>query len=256
MAWSRGCGKCGSGVVKIWGMRTRVKICGVRSVEDGLLAARAGADAVGVICVPGAKRYIGRELVAEIAGALPAFVTPVAVFADAPIAEVGRVVKGSGIRTVQLHGHEPVAVAMELHKELGVSVIKRLEVGLTLGAELDHWSMLQRSVLAGIVVEGPGRGGTGVETDWDALAWTLAEGRGGSGVDWSELPPVILAGGLTPENVGIAIRRFRPHGVDTSSGVESPAEPLKKDLWRLQAFMEHVRAADDTWADVGKGDRR
>lgn len=207
-----------------------------------MLAARAGADAVGVICVPSARRYIQPELAAEIAGALPAFVTPVAVFADATMAEVRRVVEPSGIRTVQLHGHEGVSAAMELHKELGVTVIKRIEVGLTLKAELDHWSRLERNVLAGILVEGPGRGGTGVETDWEALAWSLS---GELSQDRSSVPPMILAGGLTPENVATIIHRFRPHAVDTSSGVENPAEPLKKDTWRLTAFMQSVAAADE-----------
>lgn len=219
-------------------MRTRVKICGVRSVEDALLAARAGADAVGVIQVTAAKRCIPVSSAADIARVLPAFVTPVLVFADTPIDDIVAVCKATAVRTVQLHGHEPVSVALALNARLGITVIKRLEVGLAFRAELDHWSLLDRNVLAGVVVEGPGRGGSGVETDWDALEWDLSQ------FDRTALPPLILAGGLTAFNVAAVVRRFRPHAVDTSSGVENPAEPLKKDPFRLKAFFEAVRQAD------------
>lgn len=222
-------------------MRTRVKICGVRTVEDALLAAGAGADAIGIIQVPGAKRRVSTAVAAEIAQALPSFVTPVLVFADSTFDDISAACRTTGVRTVQLHGHEHVDAALELHNALGVSIIKRLEVGVTLHSELDHWSLLNRNVLAGIVLEGPGRGGTGTETDWDSLHWILSE------FEESALPPLTLAGGLTPDNVSMVIRRFHPHAVDTSSGVESPAEPLKKDRWLLEAFLEAVRKTD---ADV------
>jgi phosphoribosylanthranilate isomerase len=213
-------------------MATRVKICGVRSVEDALLAAEAGADAIGIIRVEKARRYVELPLAAEIVAAIPPFVTPVLVFADTDPAMIRHSVEITGARTVQLHGHEPVDV---VHQLAGLCIIKRLEVGLTLRAELDHWSLLDRRSVSGIVVEGPGRGGTGVETDWDALHATL------EGLDRTTLPPLILAGGLHEGNVAGLIRRFAPFAVDTSSGVENPAEPLRKDPRRLEAFIHAAR---------------
>lgn len=202
------------------------------------MAARAGADAVGVIRVPGAKRCVSVETAAQVVGALPAYVTPVLVYADATAEQMLDDCRRTGCRTVQLHGHEGVSLALELHARAGISVIKRLEVGLTLGAELDLWSLLDRRVLSGLLVEGPGRGGTGVATDWDSLEWALsAHAR-------DVLPALVLAGGLTPANVGAAVRRFRPYAVDTSSGVENPAEALRKDPWRMEAFVDAVRKAD------------
>lgn len=228
-------------------MRTRVKICGVTNVEDAHRAARAGADAIGLIQVPSAKRYIPPSIAAEIAASLPPFVTPVLVFADASPDLILETAHLTGITTVQLHGHETVHTALALHR---LQVIKCIEVGLTLKPELEHWALLDRHQLAAILLEGPGRsasssspspaiptytgGGTGTPTDWDTLAQTL------STFDRSALPPLILAGGLTPENVAEVISRFRPWSVDTSSGVENPAIPLKKDPKRLSQFLKNA----------------
>jgi phosphoribosylanthranilate isomerase len=227
-------------------MRTRVKICGITSVEDALLASRAGADAIGLIQVPQARRYITPDLAAEIANCLPPFVTPVLVFADAAPGQILEIAHRTGISTVQLHGHETVATALALHQ---LQVIKRLEVGLTLKTELEHWALLDRHQLAAVLLEGPGRsssspqhtgqylgGGTGTPTDWESLGSILDQ------VDRSVLPPLILAGGLNPDNVADIIRRFRPWSVDTSSGVENPAIPLKKDPKRLSAFLKNATA--------------
>lgn len=235
--------------------RTRVKVCGVTTVEDALRAVRAGADAVGLIQVRHARRYIPPETARSIADALPPFVTPVLVFADADPAVMLNVSRETGIRTVQLHGHETVSTALALHQ---LSVIKRLEVGVTLKAELEHWALLERRHLAAVLLEGPGRaaasthslpqssempaavtGGTGVLTDFDTVAWVLSQLEPGI------VPPLILAGGLTPDNVASVVRRFRPYAVDTSSGVENPAVPLRKDVRRLHAFVDAVTRAND-----------
>lgn len=219
-------------------MRTRVKLCGIRSVEDALLAARAGADAIGVIQVPTARRFVPLAQAAEICHSLPAYVTPVLVFADAPIDDIILACNRTGCRTVQLHGHEPIATALTLHAVAGVSIVKRLEVGVTLRSELDHWSRIDPAALGGLLLEGPGRGGGGVESDWDAIHWAL------TGTDPTSLPPIVLAGGLSPDNVYSVIRRLKPHAVDTSSGVENPAEPTRKDPRRVEAFLDAVHAAD------------
>lgn len=220
------------------------------SVEDALRAVHAGADAIGIIQVPHAKRCVPPDTAAAIAAALPPFVTPILVFADASPDHILETAHYTGIRTVQLHGHETVTTALALHN---LSVIKRLEVGVTLQAELEHWALLSRGQLAAVLLEGPGRaspaassdpappslptGGTGVLTDFDAVEWTLSQ------LEPSLLPPIVLAGGLTPDNVTAVIRRFRPFAVDTSSGVENPAVPLRKDPRRLQAFLAAVARA-------------
>ncbi|MFN4242433.1 MAG: phosphoribosylanthranilate isomerase [Tepidisphaerales bacterium] len=235
--------------------RTRVKVCGVMHVEDALRAVRAGADAIGMIQVPHARRYIPPDTARAIAAALPPFVTPVLVFADAEPAHILDVAHQTGVRTVQLHGHETVRTALALHN---LSVIKRLEVGITLKAELEHWALLERRHLSAVLLEGPGRasastqgtaepaaatpvvhGGTGILTDFDAVAWALSQ------IEPGILPPLILAGGLNPDNVAGVVRRFRPYAVDTSSGVENPAVPLRKDGRRLHAFIDAVTRAND-----------
>lgn len=216
-------------------MRTRVKICGVTCVEDAIVAVRAGADAVGIIQVPTARRCVSLGAACDIAAALPPFVTPVLVFADASVDTIRRTCDRTGIRTVQLHGHERVETALALH---GTVVTKRLEVGVTLKPELEHWSLLDRSALAGLLLEGPGRGGTGTATDWYALGSVLDE------FEPDTLPPISLAGGLSPENVGEIVARFRPFAVDVSSGVEAAATPGRKDAAKVAAFLEAVHGAD------------
>src|SRR5690242_18414058 len=115
--------------------RTRVKICGITQVEDGLAAARAGADAIGVVLYEKAGRYVG-ERAREILGALPAFVTPVGLVVDAPAEHVRRVAGGLGLRHVQLHGREPVEVARELRE---FRILKAVKVEAGVEEELARW---------------------------------------------------------------------------------------------------------------------
>lgn len=201
----------------------RVKICGITCPEDGLAAAAAGADAIGLVFAESPRR-VTTERAADILRVLPPFVTPVALFVDEPADRVREVCATLGIRTVQLHGDEPPAVAEQL---AGLCVIKAFRIGSR--ADLDAAADYPAAAyLLDARVQGQ-RGGTGATFDWQLLR----------GITWNR--PIVLAGGLTPANVAEAIRQARPHAVDTSSGVES--EPGKKDPARVRAFVVEARRA-------------
>jgi phosphoribosylanthranilate isomerase len=221
--------------------RTRVKICGVCRPEDAALAARAGADAIGLIFHPRAPRFIHAERAREILAALPPFVTAVGLFVDVPTETIVRTARELGLRHVQLHGHEPPEQVRELAP---LSVVKAVRVERDrFVADLGGWRAAIREMrltnLAGFVLETAGTaesGGTGVANDWETVQ---AAQRAGA---FEGLPPMIAAGGLNPDSVGAVIRAIRPYSVDVSSGVEE-ARGQKSEA-RIRAFVDAVRAAD------------
>jgi phosphoribosylanthranilate isomerase len=199
----------------------RVKICGVRTVADALLAARAGADAVGVNFWPRSKRCADVETAREIALALPPLVTIVGVFVNQPTEEVRRIAARARLGAVQLHGDEPPHAC----KGFDVPVWKALRLASPLPlAWLDEWEGVQ-----GFVLDAPaaGFGGTGQTCDWEVAREAAARA------------PVLLAGGLGPDNVADAIRAVRPWGVDVASGVESA--PGVKDPEKVAAFVRRAK---------------
>jgi phosphoribosylanthranilate isomerase len=212
--------------------RTRIKICGITRPEDATAAAEAGADAIGIVFYSKVRRYVIPEQAARIMAVLPPFVTPVGLFVDSPVDEVRQFARSLGLRHVQLHGHESVGDVQALKEFV---VIKALRVSSTLAAELDGW--LQTN-LAGFVLETNTEavGGTGVENNWDAIATLQHDGA------FRDLPPIIAAGGLRPENVANVIRTIRPYAVDVSSGVEDG--PIGKSVEKIRRFVSEVRAAD------------
>jgi phosphoribosylanthranilate isomerase len=222
--------------------RTRIKICGVTRLEDALAAVRIGADAIGLICHEHAPRYITPERASEIVAALPPFVTPVGVFVDADATTIVETADDIGLRAVQLNGNEPTSLVYDL---VSFSVIKavRIRDREETELELDSWrdarEQLGLANLTGVVLE-PGKtgqpGGTGVANDWELVRKLIDDGA------FEDLPPLIAAGGLTPENVGEVVRRIRPWAVDVSSGVES-AKGIKS-AEKIEAFIRAVREAD------------
>ena len=210
--------------------RTRVKICGITSVEDALAAAEAGADAVGMILyAPMAGRMVDANLAREIAMKLPPFVSVVGVVQDCPHNRVRQLMAHIPLDAVQLHGNEP---RQEVRGVQPVAAIKKLSATPELPEVAAEWAKAIVPNLAGLLIEHPGRGGTGQETDWSLI----------ESLDRTNLPPIIVAGGLTPANVADVVRRTRPYAVDVSSGVES--EPGKKDVEKMRSFVEAVRTAD------------
>ena len=221
--------------------RTRIKICGVCRPEDALLAAEAGADAIGIVFHESSARYVVPDRAREILAALPPFVTPVGLFVDAGVDTVVDTARRLGLRHVQFNGHETLE---QIRAVAPLTVIKaiRVERGRFTGllAELrDAIERLHVTNLAGFVLETAGTdkpGGTGVANDWEAV---IEARRAGA---FKGLPPIIAAGGLKPETVGGVVRTVRPFAVDVSSGVE---ESLKvKSEAKIRAFVAAVREAD------------
>jgi phosphoribosylanthranilate isomerase len=202
----------------------RVKVCGITRLEDALLAADLGADAIGFVCWPESPRFVDPDTIRAIVRALPPLVATVGVFVDQDVASVRDTVQRAGILAVQLHGHERpeewVPFDRPLLKAIGVGRSFRL-------AMLDAWPASITVLLD--AADGRHRGGTGRTIDWDVARAAASIRR------------IVLAGGLRPENVGDAIRRVRPFGVDVSSGVE--IRPGVKDAGRLRAFMDAVASA-------------
>jgi phosphoribosylanthranilate isomerase len=220
--------------------RTRIKFCGMMRPADAADAARAGADAIGLVFYSAAPRRVSVDQAKQIIAALPPFVTPVGLFVDSPPDEMRDVTKHLNLRHVQLHGDEPPQVVEALPN---LSIIKAIRVtkdGLdqTLAAWRAAIDELQLNHLAGLLMETAhtaAPGGTGIENDWATIA--AAQKRGA----FDGLPPLIAAGGLTPANVGEVVRQLRPWAVDVSSGVESSRGI--KSMEKMTAFVAAVHRA-------------
>ena len=216
---------------------THVKICGFRSAGPLLAAVDAGADAVGLVFVPSARRCMtadeARAVLDEARASGRTLPPIVGLFADQPLDEVRQTVETVGLDAVQLCGSEGVEYA----SQLGVPVYKVISIDAEtpISAQMPRIMVLQqRHALAGhrmvLDAQAPGEyGGTGRRFDWDLAA------------DFAGAFEMSLAGGLSPENVQEAVERVRPWGVDVSSGVETDGE---KDPARVRAFVEAVRAVD------------
>ncbi|NIO41303.1 MAG: phosphoribosylanthranilate isomerase [Burkholderiales bacterium] len=206
-------------------MPTAVKFCGVTRVEDALAAARLGAHAIGVVLYRHSPRFVSNEQARRIVDTLPPFVTAVALLVNPSVDEVRNAIQQVRPALLQFHGDEPA----EFCSGFGLPFIKALRVR----PEMDLLQYARdytsaRGLLLDTFVEGA-RGGTGAVFDWDLVP--------------RQLPlPVILAGGLNPDNVSEAIHKVRPWAVDVSSGVE--AEKGIKDAALMAAFIRGVRDAD------------
>lgn len=210
-----------------------VKICGVTSEEDALLAVAMGADAIGFNFVPSSPRFLAAARAADIAKRLPPEILTVAVFRDEARERVVELTNHAGLRAAQLHGNETAADTQWVRERLSV-VIKafpggdpRLAKAPTYGADI---TMLDSA--------SPGSG--------KVFDWSLAEGAP-SGLR------ILLAGGLTPDNVGEAIERVRPWGVDVASGVESA--PGVKDPTLVRRFINAANDAEPTDYEGSEGDK-
>jgi phosphoribosylanthranilate isomerase len=206
---------------------TFVKICGITSVDDALLAIAAGADALGLNFVPSSKRVVDIATAAHIAASVGDLVELVAVVANRSESELLDLRRATGIRWLQLHGAETPADLQAVQPEAFKAVAIGASEDVTRAAQYGGERLL-------LDAKGPKGelGGTGTRFDW-SLASPLIASR-----------PVILAGGLYPDNVGDAIRNLKPFGVDVASGVELAQNPRKKHEGLLRSFMYAVRAAD------------
>lgn len=204
-------------------------------VEDALAAARLGADAIGMIFHDRSARNVG-PVAREIVGALPPFVTPVGVFVDFSVAGIIEVGAKLGLRLVQLNGDYRIDALIKL-AGAGIRSIEALKVEeSTLATRV---AAIDPSFVSAIVLETAATGvpgGSGVANNWDLVRRHQSEGT------FSKAPPIIAAGGLTPENVGEVVRTIRPWAVDVSSGVE--VSKGIKSPERIEEFIAAVRDAD------------
>ena len=200
-------------------MTTAVKICGITRANDALAATRFGAHALGFVFYATSPRSVSPARAAEIIRALPPFITSVGLFVNPEARDVERVLEQAPLNLLQFHGEETPAFCDRFR----VPYLKAVRVQA--GLDLLQYAQLHsaaRGLLLDAFVEGT-HGGTGAAFDWNLIP--------------RELPlPVILSGGLNPDNVGDAVRRVRPCAVDVSSGVET--SPGIKDPRKIAAFMK------------------
>ncbi len=205
-------------------MRTRVKICGITRIEDAMAAAQAGADAVGFVFDPKSPRHIHPDQALKIARALPPFITIVGLFVNAAPDTIEGVLGHVPLDLIQFHGDEKPEQCRRYHRSYIKAIHMQPDIDLHEKARLygDATGLLLDSYVADV------------------------PGGSGRAFDWSRVPrdpgkPLVLAGGLTPENVAEAIRQVRPYAVDVSSGVEQSKGI--KDHQKISAFVEVVRGA-------------
>ncbi len=210
-----------------------VKICGNTSVEDALVAAEAGADAVGFVFAPSPRR-VTVEQVAAFVPRLPDAIEKIGVFVETGVAEIAAAVRECGLTGVQLHSDAGADAPRRLRAEFGAGLrvlcvvhfgadAVRLAAGYGADANVDAVLVDSRTATA--------VGGTGVAFDWNEARQTV----------FREDARLVLAGGLTPENVVEAIATLGPWGVDVVSGVE--AAPGRKDAEKVKAFVRNAREA-------------
>jgi len=203
---------------------TRVKICGITRVEDGLACAQLGADAIGLVFYAPSPRHVSVEQARAIMAALPPFITTVGLFVDADSTEVSAVLRQLPLDLLQFHGSENPDYCQGFSRPYLKAV--RVKPGLDL---VQYAAQYERAkgLLLDAHVEGIA-GGTGQAFDWNLIP--------------ARLPlPIVLSGGLHPANVTEAIKRVQPAAVDISSGVE--ATKGIKDAAKIAAFMQGVRNA-------------
>ena len=204
---------------------TRVKICGITNIEDALAAIEAGADALGFVFAE-SPRKVDVPTVLNILEKLPPLVTTVGVFAKQDVDEVFKIWKQTNLHFAQLHGYGPQRDPPWYRVIKAVRASSWEEITRQLG---DRSGVFSTALLLDAHVEGK-MGGTGQTFDWDLAIQAKSLGK-----------PIILAGGLTPENVAEAVRKVQPYAVDVSSGVE--ASPGKKDHDKIREFVNNVRNA-------------
>ncbi len=213
----------------------RIKICGITTVEDALLVARAGADAIGLNFYPQSPRYLPPDHVRPIVESLPPGVVKIGLFVNAGATEVCRTFDEFGLDLVQLHGDEPPEYLPHLGSRPVMRAFRLAQAGLS-----PVFEYLQQCCRLGcpphcVLIDSFRRGqygGTGKTADWEAVAnYHLKPAH----------PPLVLAGGLAPENVANAIRAVRPAAVDTASGVER--SPGRKDPDLVARFVAAARGA-------------
>lgn len=203
-------------------MRTRVKICGITRIDDALAAAQAGADAIGLVFDTKSPRYVTPDQAAKIARALPPFITTVGLFVNAAPDAIENVLSHVPLDLIQFHGNEKPEQCRRYHRLYIKAIHMQSDIDLHEPARLygDAAGLLLDTYMPGVP------GGTGQTFDWSRIPSDLSK-------------PIILAGGLTAQNVAQAVQQAHPYAVDVSSGVE--LSKGVKDAQKIVAFVDAVR---------------
>ena len=209
-------------------MRTRIKMCGTTLLEDALKASEEGVDAVGFIFVHKSPRYITPEQAKKISVKIPPFVNKVGVFVNSSQENIEEIVRYAGLTAIQLHGDESPLYCQEISERLpSCFLLKALRVSeRSDAAEFARYENSVSGFLLDTYVKGVA-GGTGQTFDWSLVAKLGIQ------------KPFLLAGGLTPENISVALETLAPYGIDINSGIE--ISPGRKDHRRLSELMQLVR---------------
>jgi phosphoribosylanthranilate isomerase len=208
----------------------RVKICGITNFEDAEAAVRCGADALGFNFYPASPRHVPEAEAAKIVRALPPFVEPVALFVNESFERMASTTRGlGGVSTIQYHGEQPAACPRLPFRFIPAFSVQDGDSLRRITLFLDQCKEEGQLPVAVLLDASVPRvfGGTGRTAPWHLLA------------EFRPAVPVILAGGLTPENVAEAIRTVRPYAVDVASGVET--RPGQKDADKMRRFIENAR---------------
>ena len=205
-------------------MRTRVKICGITRVEDALEAINQGADAIGLVFYAKSPRNVSATQAAEIVSSIPAFVTVVGLFVDAEPTFIQEVLSVVNLDLLQFHGDETPSACRQYSRPYMKAI--RVKSGTNLVQYAADYADAKALLLDAFAEGVPG--GTGLVFDWSLIPQNLPL-------------PIVLAGGLNAENVGLAIEQVRPYAVDVSGGVE--ASKGIKDVAKIAAFMRGVSNA-------------
>ncbi len=206
-------------------MSTKIKICGITNLPDAQAAIAAGADMLGLVFYDQSPRFLTIPAAADITRHLPPHVLRVGLFVNAEEPFIFAAIQACGLNLLQFHGDEPP----DFCTQFGMMTIKAFRI-----SDAASLAGIPQYATDAYLLDAytPGiRGGTGHRFNWDLAVQATEFGK-----------PIFLAGGLTPENVGDAVRQVRPFAVDVSSGVE--LAPGKKDPAKIQAFIDNVRQAD------------
>jgi phosphoribosylanthranilate isomerase len=207
-------------------MMTKIKICGIKTVTDALAAMEAGTDLIGFNFYPKSPRFIDVGICRDIMSVMRRYghITYVGVFVNASVEDIFATMETCGLALAQLHGDETPEILSAFHGN-AFKAFRGIPLDVNGFVRDGSPAMLVDAAVKGMY------GGSGVTADWSAAA-ALAEKY-----------PLLLAGGLTPENVADAVRQVKPWGVDVASGVES--EPGKKDAAKMSAFVKAVREVEN-----------
>jgi phosphoribosylanthranilate isomerase len=229
----------------------KVKICGITNIEDALAAIEFGTDALGFVFYKGSPRYLDPEQAKGIIEKLPPFVNRVGVFVDESIKEMERISDYCGFDIIQLHGDEPPEVCLNLSRRVikafrirdwdSLEPLSKYSETLNQACPGDKARVQSRVSAYLLDAYTPDKlGGTGEIFNWDIALAAKRFGR------------IILSGGLTPDNVEMAVRYIMPYGVDVSTGVEMERNKRKKDHVKMRLFIE---TAKGLWQEEPRGKR-